>query len=186
MPCLKSDSTKDRPGAGRTGSPSPPRQSAGRRLLRLLTPKRKEQKKSLSPTSIDPRRLSYPEYYGTPYDPRLGRRLSKEEIERLILTQAIAQEKVGFERGAPKFFIEDFDPLLQDPLARKPKPYRKTLTPGEEASLYRTPLAGRLVNGLGGGLVGAGLALIATTPGAPHDLPWVLIILGTLLIVFGP
>ncbi|GEM_PF-3741183 len=150
----------------------------------MITPKRREKPSSLTHQAIDPRRLSYPEYYGAPYDRRLGRPLTKREIEQLILTQAIAQEKVGFERGAPKFFIEDFDPLLQDPLVRKPKPYRKTLTPGEEASLYRTPLAGRLVISLGGGLVGAGIALFAT--GSPHDLPWVLIILGTLLIVFGP
>jgi hypothetical protein len=53
--------------------------------------------------------LSYPQAYA-PVASEMWTGLTQEERTRQYVTQAIAQEKAGFEKGAPKFFIEDFDP----------------------------------------------------------------------------
>lgn len=53
--------------------------------------------------------LDYPQAY-EPIAPQLWAGLTEDERRRVMRVQAIAQEKAGFERGAPKYFIEDFDP----------------------------------------------------------------------------
>jgi hypothetical protein len=55
--------------------------------------------------------LMYPELMQE-VDPRLFDRLTAEQIKDLFILQAIAQEKVGYEKHAPKFFLpEDEDPF---------------------------------------------------------------------------
>jgi hypothetical protein len=53
--------------------------------------------------------LLYPEAYA-PVDARFWEGLTEEQQHQLMRLQAIAQEKVGFERHTKKYFIEDFDP----------------------------------------------------------------------------
>ena len=47
------------------------------------------------------------------------RKVSKEHSDRIALVQAQAMEKVGFERKTEKFFIEDFDPSLENRFGRE-------------------------------------------------------------------
>lgn len=55
--------------------------------------------------------LMYPELLQE-VDPRLFDRLSAEQIKDLFILQAKAQEKVGYEKYTPKFFLpEDEDPF---------------------------------------------------------------------------
>lgn len=53
--------------------------------------------------------LLYPEAY-RPVDPVFWAGLSQSQQNEVERLQAVAQEKVGYERGTQKYFIEDFDP----------------------------------------------------------------------------
>jgi hypothetical protein len=56
-----------------------------------------------------PSEAKYPQAYA-PVDETFWEGLTDAQRSALDRIQAIAQEKVGFERGTPKFFIEDIDP----------------------------------------------------------------------------
>jgi hypothetical protein len=94
--------------------------------------------------------LNYPAAYA-PVSREMWEQMSEEQRAAVVRTQAIAQEKVGFERGAPKFFIADFDPSNPGAASIPPRgdPMRHA-APQDTAS----QAAGRLI--LGGMLLGAG------------------------------
>jgi hypothetical protein len=51
--------------------------------------------------------------YPQAYEPVSGvfwQGLSKDQVDAVMRLQAVAREKAGFEKRAPKYFIEDFDP----------------------------------------------------------------------------
>lgn len=87
--------------------------------------------------------MMFPEAY-QPVSSEFWEGLSQSQRNEVIHLQAVAQEKVGFERGTPKYFIEDFDP---DQRAEDPEVRLVTMA---------TP---RLM--AGGALIGAGLTLAA-------------------------
>jgi hypothetical protein len=92
----------------------------------------------------------------------------RTELERL---QAIAQEKVGYERGTPKFFIQDFDPGADPAEDAGPNIAARVFDPHSGREII-TNTAGAAPSrrvgedvedalprlSIGGGLVGAGLA----------------------------
>lgn len=51
----------------------------------------------------------YPEAY-VPVSTEFWQGLSQSQVDAVMRLQATAMEKAGYEKGAPKFFIEDFDP----------------------------------------------------------------------------
>jgi hypothetical protein len=53
--------------------------------------------------------MLYPEAY-RPVSRAFWEGLSAQQQHEVMRLQAVAQEKVGFERGAPKYFIDDFNP----------------------------------------------------------------------------
>jgi hypothetical protein len=97
----------------------------------------------------------YPEAY-LPVARELWEELTPAQREKAIRLQAIAMEKVGFEKGAPKYFIEDFDPAtgqaISHPAVRSAAPQTgaRANQPREDAGDYP---AGAV---LGGVLLGAG------------------------------
>jgi hypothetical protein len=85
--------------------------------------------------------MMFPEAY-QPVGHEFWEGLTDTQRNELIRLQAVAQEKVGFERGTKKFFIDDFDPDKRGP--------------ADDVSLL-TMAAPRFV--AGGALIGAGLTL---------------------------
>lgn len=80
--------------------------------------------------------------------------LSKQQQDAVMRLQAVAMEKAGFEKGAPKIFIADFDPSNPDAPMIQPG--------GRGAVAQADPVAmaaPRLV--LGGVLLGAGALTLA-------------------------
>lgn len=76
---------------------------------------------------------SYPEAYAKV--PKLfWRSMSREHKERVMSIQAVAMEKVGFEPGTSKQFIQDFDPMLENRYSNTPLEDRK-------ADVVRPPLS---------------------------------------------
>jgi len=73
--------------------------------------------------------------------------LTQEQRDKLMKLQAIAQEKAGYEKGTPKFFIEDFDPSGASPV--------RSSEPADPVA----DAAPRLV--VGGALLGAGVLAFA-------------------------
>lgn len=64
-----------------------------------------------SATGVSNAEIDYPELLKG-VDPKYYESLTEEQRHDLILKQAIAQEKVGYEKYAPKFFLpEDEDPF---------------------------------------------------------------------------
>lgn len=107
----------------------------------------------------------YPEAF-IPVSKEFYEGLTKEQQDKLIKIQAIAQEKVGYEKGAPKFFIGDFIP------GESTVPSRKS-----QAADPVSDAAPRLV--VGGALIGAGL--LATGLSLAHVLPGGMVLVGALL-----
>ena len=55
----------------------------------------------------------YPQAY-FPVDATFWEGLSEHQQVEVMRLQAVAQEKVGYERGTQKYFMEDFDPRSVD------------------------------------------------------------------------
>jgi hypothetical protein len=100
--------------------------------------------------------MNFPQAYA-PVSREMWEKMSEEQQAQALRLQAIAQEKVGFEKSAPKFFIEDFDP--NNPNAPTVKPGSQRSAPVTEVSLA----APRLI--MGGMLIGAGGLLLALALG---------------------
>lgn len=76
---------------------------------------------------------SYPEAYAKV--PKLfWHSMSSEHRERVMSVQAVAMEKVGFEPGTSKQFIQDFDPMLENR-------YNSTPLEDRKADVVRPPLS---------------------------------------------
>jgi hypothetical protein len=84
----------------------------------------------------------YPEAYA-PVDATFWEGLSSGQQAEVMRLQAVAQEKVGYERGTPKYFMEDFDP--------------RAVSDVDSGTRLVAIAAPRLV--IGGALIGAGLTL---------------------------
>jgi hypothetical protein len=95
--------------------------------------------------------LLYPEAY-KPVSREFWEGLSPTQQQEVMRLQAVAQEKVGFERGTQKYFIEDFDP---DGREKSP-----------DVALVELA-APRLI--VGGMCIGAGV--LSVTLGLLHTLP---------------
>jgi hypothetical protein len=98
----------------------------------------------------------YPEAY-LPVSREMWAELTPAQQEKALRLQAIAMEKVGFEKGAPKFFIDDLDPATGQSSSR----------PALTANPAASPAAGQASAGaypatavLGGVLLGAGAVLL--------------------------
>ena len=61
--------------------------------------------------------MDFPEAY-LPVAKELWDELTPAQQAKALHLQAVAMEKVGFEKGAPKFFIEDFDPATGQTVSR--------------------------------------------------------------------
>jgi hypothetical protein len=109
--------------------------------------------------------LLYPEAY-KPVSREFWEGLSPTQQNEVMRLQAVAQEKVGFERGTQKYFIEDFDPHGR---AKSP-----------DVSLVELA-APRLV--VGGMCIGAGVLSIAL--GLFQALPTTESLAGGLALVAG-
>ncbi len=109
----------------------------------------------------------YPEAF-IPVSKEFYEGLTKEQRDKLIRIQATAQEKVGFEKGAPKFFIQDFEPDGKS--SRSSSAQTQTADPVSDA-------APRLV--IGGALMGAGL--LATGLSLAHVLPGGMVLFGSII-----
>jgi hypothetical protein len=105
--------------------------------------------------------MNFPQAYA-PVSREMWAEMSEEQKAQALRLQAIAQEKVGFEKSAPKFFIEDFDPSNPNAPAKQPGGSRSAPA-ASEVSLA----APRLI--MGGILIGAGGMLLALALG--HMLP---------------
>jgi hypothetical protein len=124
--------------------------------------------------------MSFPQAYA-PVSREMWAEMSEEQKAHALRLQAIAQEKVGFEKSAPKFFIDDFDP--SNPNAPATKPGNRNAPAVSEVSLA----APRLI--MGGVLIGAGGMLLAlalghmlpSTPGVLYGICGVALIGGVLL-----
>lgn len=103
--------------------------------------------------------MNFPQAYA-PVSREMWEQMSEEQQAAALRLQAIAQEKVGFEKNAPKFFIENFDP--NNPNAPAPG-----LAASRPAASEISLAAPRLI--LGGVLIGAGGMLLALALG--HMLP---------------
>lgn len=88
--------------------------------------------------------MQYPEAY-KPVSTVFWEGLTEQQRIEVMKLQALAQEKVGFERGTQKFFMEDFDP--DDEQSSDPELRLVALA------------APRMV--FGGALIGAGVTLAA-------------------------
>lgn len=93
----------------------------------------------------------YPEAY-FPVDTTFWEGLSEKQQAEVMRLQAVAQEKVGYERGTQKYFMQDFDPQAVDKKSS-----------GERLVEIETP---RLL--LAGSMIGAGITMLATL--APHGI----------------
>lgn len=80
--------------------------------------------------------------------------LSKQQVDAVMRLQATAMEKAGFEKGTPKFFIEDFDP--NSPGTSSPAATAQRSTGTLDLVAQAAP---RLV--LGGVLIGMGALAMA-------------------------
>ena len=115
--------------------------------------------------------LNYPQAYA-PVSREMWAALTDEQRALALRLQAIAQEKVGFEKSAPKFFIEDFDPSNPNASAASIK--------RETAAVDLVSLAApRLV--LGGMLIGAGGMALGLSLG--HMLPGGIVLAGEIVAV---
>jgi hypothetical protein len=86
-------------------------------------------------------------------DPKTLDKLKPEEIRELFIKQAIAQEKVGYEKHSPKYFLpEEEDPF---PKGRKVRP----------ADTYTVREINRPLLVLGGVLLGVALAILGAKNG---------------------
>ncbi|MBN2082600.1 hypothetical protein JW859_10405 [bacterium] len=116
----------------------------------------------------------FPEAY-SPVSRTFWEGLSKEQQDAVMRLQAVAMEKAGFEKGAPKMFIADFDP--SNPAAAT----------GARGAIESDPVAlaaPRLV--LGGILLGmGGLALALSLIGMLQPLGIVAAASATALIIGG-
>jgi hypothetical protein len=116
----------------------------------------------------------YPEAYA-PVDETFWEGLSSGQQAEVMRLQAVAQEKVGYERGTTKYFIEDFDSRESGPS-------------DPEARLVAIA-APRFV--MGGALIGAalmlglGLLLGAVSGEALLVTAGALLLLGVGMLVFG-
>jgi hypothetical protein len=94
--------------------------------------------------------------------------LSGEQRDAVMKIQAVAMEKAGFERGTPKYFIDDFDPGAENPMAQAATgPARRPVAAASETALAAPQLV------LGGVLLGGGaLSLVQGLTGllAPMGL----------------
>ena len=107
-----------------------------------------EKKTGLAPSTYrlkSKSEVDFPEAY-VPVDKELWEGLSPEQRKRAVRLQASAMERVGFEKGTPKFFIEDFDPSGAQPMRSESAPSDTDLV---------AMAAPRLV--IGGMLIGAGI-----------------------------
>jgi len=116
--------------------------------------------------------LNYPQAYA-PIPREMWSALTEEQQALALRLQAIAQEKVGFEKGTPKFFIEDFDPDNPNAPAAS---IRREVAAVDLVSLA----APRLV--LGGMLIGAGGVALGLSLG--HLLPGGAVLAGAIVAVF--
>jgi hypothetical protein len=115
--------------------------------------------------------LNYPQAYA-PIPREMWSALSEEQQALALRLQAIAQEKVGYEKHTPKFFIEDFDPSNPNATATGIK---RDTAPVDLVSLA----APRLV--LGGVLIGAGGMALGLSLG--HMLPGGAVLAGAIVAV---
>jgi len=95
--------------------------------------------------------LDFPQAY-EPVSATFWGGLSQDQVNAVMRLQAVAMEKAGFEKGAPKYFIGDFDPANPNAPALQ---LRGTPQPVDLVSLA----APRLV--LGGVLLGMGALSLA-------------------------
>jgi hypothetical protein len=104
--------------------------------------------------------IDYPELLES-VDKHYYESLSEEEQHELVIKQAIAQEKVGYERHAPKFFLpEEEDPY---PEGRKV----------EQVDMFTAREIDRPLLALGGILLGLAICLAAVKAGMDlGDAPW--------------
>ena len=142
--------------------------------------RRKEDQEPETPTGPVNYKLShrsqrdFPEAY-SPVSKTFWEGLSQNQRDAVMRLQAVAMEKAGFEKGAPKMFIEDFDP--SNPAA--------TITPRGQVESDPVALAApRLV--LGGILLGmGGLALALSLVGMLKPLGIVAAAAAAALVIGG-
>ncbi len=103
--------------------------------------------------------MDFPEAY-LPVAKELWEELTPAQRQKAIRLQAIAMEKVGFEKGAPKFFIEDFDPATGQTVSRPAITSAPSAGPaaGHAGANTGTYPAGAVLSGV---LLGAGAVVLA-------------------------
>jgi len=92
--------------------------------------------------------------------------LSKEQQLEVVRLQAVAQEKVGYERGTQKYFMEDFDPRVVD-----------KKTSGERLVEIETP---RLL--IAGAMMGAALTMLTGFVFHAFTGPQILVTAGLMIL----
>jgi len=95
--------------------------------------------------------IAYPQAY-EPVSATFWGGLSQDQVNAVMRLQAVAMEKTGFEKSAPKFFIENFDPA-------NPNAPALQVRGGQQAVDLVSLAAPRLV--LGGVLLGMGALSLA-------------------------
>lgn len=111
--------------------------------------------------------LNYPTAYA-PVSREMWAEMSEEQRAEIMRTQAIAQEKVGYEKHTTKYFIEDFDPA--NPNAPTIAPHGEPLMRPARGSAGGGTAAPRLLAGgvlIGAGGLGLALALLGSLPMLP-------------------
>jgi hypothetical protein len=113
--------------------------------------------------------IDYPELLKS-VDPKYYESLTEEQRHDLIIKQAIAQEKVGYEKYAPKFFLpEDEDPF---PEGRHV----------EQADMFTAREINRPLLIIGGAILGVTIGLALVKSGFnPESASWLILGLGAFV-----
>lgn len=122
-----------------------------------------------SATGVSNAEIDYPELLKG-VDPKYYESLTEEQRHDLIIKQAIAQEKVGYEKYAPKFFLpEDEDPF---PEGRHV----------EQADMFTALEINRPLLIIGGAILGATIGFALVKSGFnPDSVTWLILGVGAFV-----